>query len=84
MLQHQQFEKSRNDETEPRGSKCQLLDKYNKKKENSLNKNEIERKNTRYISFSFISLLFFRKMSNCPSDLGKRNIYIKNLLFKKC
>ena len=56
-LKRQQFEDSRSDKTESRGSKRQRLDTYDNEEEENLDKFEGEGKgeNTGYIPFPFIA-----------------------------
>ena len=81
VLKRLQFEDRGSNKTELRRSKHQHLDGYDNKKENgldnekknSLDKDENKKKSDRYVLPHFVSLPPFpQKMSNHPSDLGKR------------
>lgn len=76
VLKCQHFKGNGSDKTKPKKSKCQYLDKRDNEQENGLDKNEGEIEDTRYVFL----LLFFQKVSNCLSDLGKRIKNLNNLI----
>lgn len=73
MLKCQQFEDNRSDKTKLRGSKRQCLDEHNNEERNNLDKDKGKIEGIRYVFSPFIPLfLLLQKLSNRPSDLGKR------------
>ena len=82
LLKRQQFKKSGSDETKSKKSKCQRLDEYDNEEGNSLDADEGEIESARYVLPPFVSLLLLlQKMSNRPSNLGKK---IRNLNHLVC
>ena len=81
LLKQQQFEESRNDKTEAKGSKRQCLDEYDDEEGNSLDEDESEIEVARYVLPPFIPLLPLpQKVSNRPSDLGEGTRSLNHLV----
>ena len=82
LLKRQRFEESGSDETEPKESKHQRLDEHDDEEGNNLDKDEGEIEGARYILPPFIPLLLLpQKVSNRPSNLGKRTRSLNYLVY---
>lgn len=81
VLKHLQFGDNINDKMKLGESKRQHLDEQNNKERNSLDKDESEIKDVRYILSPFISLFpLFQKESNRLSNLGKETRSLNHLI----
>lgn len=81
ILKRQQFENSRSNEMESRGSNRQRLNECDNEERNGLNKDKGEIKYVRYVLPPFILLLLPQKVSNRSSNLHEGIKSLNHLVY---